>query len=226
MKDLKDAFHLSIPVLWAYWFLGITYGMLASSLGFSIWIPISMAMLVYSGSVEFIALTLLCGVFHPLSAVIMALTVGARHLFYGISMLDRWRGAHHLKPFLIFMMSDETFAINYSAGGSFRRQAWVSALDYIYWTTGGIAGYLLGSSLPDSMMKHLEGLDFVVTAMFVSIFMDDFLRHKHSHGSAWLGLGATAACLALFGSQVFILPTMAVILIVLYISYRRKEVKK
>ena len=93
MNIFRTAFRLTLPVLGSYWFMGVTYGLLAANLGYSIWIPIAMAMLVYSGSVEFIALTLLMSTFNPLSAFIMAFMVGARHLFYGISMLDRYSGA-------------------------------------------------------------------------------------------------------------------------------------
>lgn len=224
--DFKHAFQLSLPVLGAYWFLGITYGILAASMGYSIWVPLSMAIVIYSGSVEFIALTILCGTFNPLAAVVMALTVGARHLFYGISMLDRWRDAHRLKPLLIYLMTDETFAINYSQKGSFRQQLIVSILDYLYWITGGLMGFCLGANLPQNWMQQLKGLDFVVTAMFVAIFMDDYLRNRETHLSGWLGIGATLACLVLFGAQQFILPTMALILIVLYVFYKRKEANK
>lgn len=221
MEDLRNALKLSLPVLGAYWFLGITYGLLASKMGYPIWLPVSMAMIVYSGSVEFIALTILLGAFHPLASVAMALMVSARHLFYGISMLERYRGAGWRKPFLIYLLTDETFALNYANKGSFRKQLWVSILDYLYWISGGIMGYYLGATLGDVVTKHLEGLDFVVTAMFVAIFMDDFIRHPHDHGSAWLGLGAATACLVLFGASQFIIPTMLLILTVLFVKYRR-----
>lgn len=226
LSELKSAFKLTIPVLGAYWFLGMTYGLLAASLGYSIWVPLSMAMVVYSGSVEFVALTMLSGVFQPVASVIMAFTIGARHLFYGIAMLERWRGAGRLKPFLIYLMSDETFAVNYSQGGSFKRQLIVSVLDYVYWSTGALLGFCLGANLPQSFMLHLKGLDFVVTAMFVAIFMDDYMRHPATRHSGWLGVGATSVCLLLFGAQQFILPTMMLILTVLYIVYRRKEAGK
>lgn len=223
MEDLRNALKLSLPVLGAYWFLGITYGLLASKMGYSIWLPVSMAMIVYSGSVEFIALTMLLGAFHPLASVAMALMVSARHLFYGISMLERYRGAGWRKPFLIYLLTDETFALNYANKGSFRKQLWVSILDYLYWISGGIMGYYLGATLGDVVTKYLEGLDFVVTAMFVAIFMDDFIRHPHDHGSAWLGLGAATACLVLFGASQFIIPTMLLIPIVLFVKYRRAK---
>lgn len=223
MNDLKRAFRLSLPVLGAYWFLGISYGLLASQVGYPVWISLSMAMVVFSGSVEFIGLTILCGAFQPLAAVAMALMVGARHIFYGISMLERWRNAKWYKPFLIFWMSDETFAINYANGGSFLQQLWLSLLDYGYWITGGLMGYYLGSMLSDTMMQYLQGLDFVVTAMFVAIFMDDYVRNKTTHRSAWIGICAAGLCLMLFGASKFIIPTMVIILGVLYYTYRKEE---
>ncbi len=227
MTPFQTAFRLSLPVLGAYWFLGITYGLLAANMGYSIWIPISMAMLVYSGSVEFIALTLLLGAFNPVAAFVMAFMVGARHLFYGISMLDRYRGAGSKKPFLIYWLTDETFAINFSnqekmklSGKPFTCYLWVSVLDYLYWISGGIMGYLIGATLGDSLLKHLQGLDFVVTAMFVAIFMDDYVRNKATHLSSWLGITAAAICLYFFGPQQFIIPTMICILAALFINYK------
>lgn len=225
---LRTAFRLSIPVFGAYWFLGITYGLLAKEMGYDIWVPVLMAMVVYSGSVEFIALTILVGTFHPLSAMVMALTVGARHLFYGLSMLQRWRNAGRLKPFLIYWMSDETFAVNYAAGGSYKQQLYVSVLDYAYWISGGIMGYALGSMLGAEVMSYLKGLDFVVTAMFVAIFMDQAIKTgspiqklRSLPLSSWLGIGVTALCLIIFSSERFIIPTMASILLILYLYYKK-----
>lgn len=224
MKEFKNAIKLSLPVLGAYWFLGLTYGLLAANMGYPIWVSLSMALVVYSGSAEFIALTMFCSAFNPLAAVAMALMVGARHLFYGISMLDRYRGAGWKKPLLIFWLTDETFAVNYANGGSLNQQLWISFLDYAYWFTGGLMGYLIGSSMGTELMQYLEGLDFVVTAMFVAIFMDDFMRNKGAHMSAWLGIGAAGVCLMVFGARQFIVPTMISILVVLYIKYRKEGV--
>lgn len=223
MQDFKRAFRLSLPVLGAYWFLGVTYGLLAASMGYAVWYPMAMALVVFSGSVEFIALTMLLGAFHPLSALAMALMVGARHLFYGITLLDRWRGAGWRKPLLIFMMSDETFAVNYANGGSFQQQLWLSLLNYLYWVVGAVVGFALGTTAGDLLLSHLQGLQFVVTAMFVSIFMDDYLRRPEGRPAAWLGVGTAALCLWLFGSDRFIVPTMLAILTILYIRYRRDE---
>ncbi|MBQ4386425.1 MAG: AzlC family ABC transporter permease [Prevotella sp.] len=221
-ETLKRAFRLSLPVLSAYLFLGITYGLLASEMGLPMWVPVVMAMVVYSGSVEFLALTMLVSAFNPASAAAMALMVGARHVFYGISMLQRWRGAGWKKLPLIFWMSDETFAINFANGGSLSQQLWVSVLDWSYWVTGGIIGYLFGSYCGEAVTQYLQGLDFVVTAMFIAIFMDDFVSRRR-HLSAWIGFGASVICLWLFGASRFIVPTMGCILLALYIYYRKEE---
>ncbi len=222
MNDFRNAFRLSLPVLGAYWFLGASYGLLAASMGYPVWISLGMAMVVYSGSVEFIGLTILCGAYQPFAALAMALVVGARHIFYGISMLGRWRNAGWYKPFLIFWMSDETFAINYANGGSFCQQLWLSLLDYVYWISGGLMGYFLGAMLSDTVMQYLQGLEFVVTAMFVAIFMDDYVRNRKTHLSAWVGICTAVLCLLVFGASKFIIPTMVIILGVLYYTYRRE----
>lgn len=223
MHNFKFAFRLSLPVLGAYWFLGITYGLLSASMGYDIWVPIIMAMFIYSGSVEFIALTMLTGAFAPIGAAAMSLMVGARHLFYSISMLNKYRGAGWKKIFLVYWLTDETFAINYSIDTSHTRQLWVSFLDYIYWISGAIMGYLLGQTMGEKLIRNLEGLDFVVTAMFVAIFMDDYTRNKETHSSSWLGIISAVFCLHIFGANKFIVPTMFCILFALYMKYRREE---
>ncbi len=221
MKTFLTAFRLSLPVLGAYLFLGITYGMLAFNMDYPLWVPILMAMVVYSGSVEFLALTILAGRFAPIASVVVALTVGARHFFYAISMLGPWKHAGRLKPLLIYLMADEAFAINYANRGSFRQQFYVSILDYVYWVSGALVGYVAAAMLPATVMDSLQGLDFVLTAMFVAIFMDDFIKSPVTRRSGWLGIVVTAVAVALFGPQYFIVPTMATILLALYIAYRK-----
>ena len=232
MKVFAEAFRQSLPVLGAYWFLGITYGLLAVEMGYSLWIPVAMALAIYSGSVEFIALTLLLGTFQPVASFVMAFVVGARHLFYGITMLDRYRGAGWRKPLLIFWLTDETFALNYSAtdtetdkGRRYSRFLWVSLLDCLYWVSGTAIGFLLGHWTGDALLQHLQGLDFVVTAMFTAIFMDDYMRHKTTRLSAWLGIACSLLCLAAFGPDRFILPTMTAMLTALYLLYRHQQKK-
>jgi len=219
MSNFRIAFPLTLPVMAAYWFLGITYGLLAHTLGFSIWYPLSMAIFIFSGSAEFLALGMLLADFNPLSVAAMGLIVGARHLFYGISMLDIYKGAHWRKPFLIFMLTDETFAVNFNnRNQSHAVMLWVSALNYLYWITGGLMGYLFGSLIG----FDTRGLEFVVTAMFTTIFIDQFLKERQ-HLPAWIGIGSTALCLILVGSKYFIVPSMICILVLLTLMRKRLE---
>lgn len=214
-KALKAAFPYTVPICAGFLFLGMTYGILMSVNGFSFWYPMLMAMSIFSGSVEFVAVNVLLGTFHPVAAFTLALMIGARHLFYGLSMLDRFRGLGWKKPIIIFMMCDETFSIEYTAEvpadvdrGWF--MLWVSVLDYIYWVVGAVLGAVCGNLICFST----EGLEFVMTAMFVVIFTEQWLKDKN-HVPALVGLCVSGACLLIFGAEQFIIPSMMGILLIL-----------
>lgn len=218
-KTLKNAFLLSVPVMAGYWFLGITYGVLAHSMGFSIYYPLSMALFVYSGSMEFLALGMLLAKFNPVSAAVVALVVGARHLFYGLSMLDRYRGLGWRKPLMVFGLTDETFAVNYNAkNATANEMLLVTIFDYLYWVTGGVIGFFFGSLIT----VDIRGLDFVVTAMFATIFMDQFLKDRE-HRPAWIGIGCSALSLIVVGPQYFIIPSMLLIWVTLTLMRKRLD---
>ena len=167
------------------------------------------------GSVEFVAVNLLLGAFNPLQALAMTLMINARHLFYGISMLDRFRGMGLKKIYLIFGMCDETFSINYTAKipedvdrGWF--MFFVTLLNHFYWVFGATLGGIFGSLITFST----EGLDFVMTAMFVVIFLEQWLKEER-HTSSLLGIGISLLCLIAFGADNFIIPSMIAMLGVL-----------
>ncbi len=209
---LRAAFPYTIPILTGFLFLGVTYGVYMRSLGFSALYPIAMSLTVFAGSMEFVAGNLLLGAFDPLQALVLTLTINARHLFYGLSMLERYKGLGKIKPYLIFGLCDETFSVNCSAQipqgvdrGWF--YFFVTALDQIYWVTGASLGGLFGALLP----INTQGLDFVMTAMFVVIFLENWLK-EDDHISSLLGLGLSLLCLAVFGAEAFIIPSMAAIL--------------
>jgi len=209
---LRAAFPYTVPILTGFLFLGATYGVYMRSLGFSALYPIAMSLTIFAGSMEFVTGNLLLGAFDPLQALVLTLTINARHLFYGLSMLERYRGLGKLRPYLIFGLCDETFSVNCSIQvpqgidrGSF--YFFVTALDQLYWVTGATLGGLLGAMLP----VDVQGLDFVMTAMFVVIFLENWLKER-SHTSSLLGLGLALLCLTLFGPDGFILPSMAAIL--------------
>ena len=215
LRALRAAFPHTVPILTGFLFLGMTYGVYMASLGFSWIYPTLMALTIYAGSMEFVTANMLLGPFNPLQAFAMTLMVNARHLFYGLAMLDRFRGLGWKKLYLIFGMCDETFSVTCSVRapegvdeGWF--MTFVTLLDQLYWVLGAALGGLCGSLLT----LNTEGLDFVMTAMFVVIFLENWLKEEN-HTSSLLGLGLPLVCLVLFGAQNFILPSMAAILLAL-----------
>ena len=192
--------------------------------GFSFWYPMLMSLTIFAGSVEFVAVNMLLGAFNPLQALAMTLMVNARHLFYGVSMLDRYRNTGGFKPYLIFGMCDETFSINYTARiPEDVDRKWffffVTLLNHFYWFSGATLGGLFGSLIH----FNTEGLEFVMTAMFVVIFMEQWLKEKN-HTASLLGLGLSLLCLVAFGPENFIVPAMAAILCVL--TALKKQLEK
>ena len=190
-KAFRAAFPYTIPIFAGFWFLGLTYGIYMNVSGFSFWYPMIMSLTIFGGSLEFVAVSMLLAPYAPVQVFIMTLMIQARHLFYGISMLDKFKGLGWKKAYLIFGMCDETFSINYTAEipedvdrGWF--YFFVTLLNYFYWFSGATLGGLLGGLIK----LNMEGLDFVMTAMFVVIFMEQWLKESH-HWSEWVGLGAS-----------------------------------
>ena len=214
-KAFFAAFPHTIPIFAGFWFLGMTYGVYMNVSGFSFWYPMLMSLTIFAGSVEFVAVNLLLGAFNPLQALAMTLMINARHLFYGISMLDTYRGMGWKKLYLIFGMCDESFSINCSAEiPPDVDKSWfmffVTLLNHIYWVSGATLGGIFGSLLH----FNTEGLEFVMTAMFVVIFLEQWLKEK-KHLSSLLGLSLSLICLLAFGAENFIIPAMLAILGVL-----------
>jgi 4-azaleucine resistance transporter AzlC len=223
-KALKAAFPNTIPIFAGFWFLGMAYGIYMNVSGFSFVYPLVMSIVIFGGSLEFVAVEMLLSPFAPVQTLIMALLIQARHLFYGLSMLDKFKDMGWKKFYLIYGMCDETFSINYTAKipddvdkGWF--MFFVTLLNQIYWVTGATTGGLIGSLI------HFDtnGISFVMTAMFVVIFMEQWLKEKH-HISAYIGLGASLLCLIIFGADSFMIPTM--IMIVTLLAVFRKPLEK
>lgn len=211
-RALKAAFPFTIPIFAGFWFLGLAYGIYMNVSGFSFVYPMLMSMTIFGGSLEFIAVTMLLAPFAPVQTLILAVVIQARHLFYGISMLDKFKGLGWKRIYLIFGLCDETFSINYTAEipdgvdrGWF--MFFVTLLNQLYWVSGATIGGLAGSLLT----FNTEGLDFVMTAMFVVIFLNQWDKEQ-KHYTSFLGLGCAAVCLAVFGPDSFMLPTMGCIL--------------
>lgn len=217
LKALKAAFPNTIPIMAGFGFIGITYGIYMRASGFSFFYPIFMSMVIFGGSLEFVAVEMLLSPFAPISVFMMALLIQARHLFYGLSMLEKYKNMGLKKLYLIFGLCDESFSINYTASipedvdkGWF--MFWVTLLNQMYWVMGATIGALIGSLIK----FEIKGISFVMTAMFVVIFLDQWMKEK-IHISAFIGLGASLICLIIFGPDSFMLPTMIAILATLAI---------
>ena len=223
-KAFKAAFPHTIPIMTGFLFLGMTYGIYMNVSGFSFLYPMLMSMTIFAGSMEFVTINMLLGAFHPLEALTMTLMINARHLFYGISMLDKYKGTGLKKLYLIFGMCDESFSINYTADipkdvdkGQF--MTWVTLLNHSYWVLGATLGGIFGSFIH----FNTEGIEFVMTALFVVIFLEQWLKEKN-HVNAIAGLVLSVLCLVLFGRDNFIIPSMLGILGVL--TLLRKPLEK
>ncbi len=229
MKQIKAALRAAlpytIPVLTGYLVLGAAYGILMDSKGFSLfWIMIA-SIFVYAGSMQFVSVALLAAGFDPLGAFLMTLAVNARHIFYGISMLKEYRGTGRLKPYLIFSLTDETFSIVCSAKVPENiERRWfyflISLLNQLYWVAGSVIGGVLGS------MVHFNtgGIDFVLTALFVVILINQWHTAKN-HIPAVIGIVSAISCRLVFGASDFIIPAMAMILILVTVLKKPLERK-
>lgn len=221
-KAFKAALPYTIPICIGFLFLGMSYGFLMRSKGFSFVYPMFMSLFIFAGSMEFVTVNLLLSAFHPLYAFLLTLMVNARHLFYGISMLEKYKNTGWKKPYLIYGMCDESFSINCAVTppedvdkGWF--MFFVTLLNQIYWVSGATLGALLGYVI------HFDttGIEFVMTALFVVMFINQW-EETDNHQSALIGLVCSLICLFVFGSQNFIIPAMALIILCFTLNRKKK----
>ena len=216
--EFRRAFLDTVPVMTGYLFLGFGFGLLMQQKGFGILWSGAMSVFIYAGSMQYVAVNLLSSGASLLTTALTTLMVNARHLFYGISMVDAYRDTGKKKPYLIFALTDETYSLVAGKDVSPSYCLLVSALDQCYWVAGTLLGAAAGSLIP----VNLPGIEFVLTALFVTIFTEQWLSTR-DHKPALLGLGATALCLILFGKDVFLIPSMGLIAGVLVLMGRRKK---
>lgn len=226
-KAFKTVFLDTVPVLTGYLFLGAGFGiLLGEKTGLGIGWSLGMALFMLAGSGQYLAVSMIADHASIISAAIATFLVNARHIFYGISMIEPYKGIGKKKFYMIFSLTDETYSLvtqNEPPEGMSRRSYcfWVSLLDHAYWLVGCSLGSLLGSTLPISF----EGVEFVLTALFVTMFVEQWLTHKN-HLPAIIGVGSTILCLALFGKDIFLIPSMAMIAVLLTVTRktgRRKQ---
>ena len=218
-KKIKDAFFAAfpktIPILAGFLFLGIAYGIYMNQSGFKFYYPMFMSFIIFAGSVEFATVSWLLGSFDPVNIFFLTLMINARHLFYGLSMLEKYNIPGWKKLYLIYGMCDESFSINATVDvpndidkGLF--MFFVTMLNQIYWVAGATIGGIFGSFIP----FDTKGIEFVMTALFVVIFLENWLKEK-DHSASVIGLFISFICLMIFKGTNFIIPSMIIILSVL-----------
>lgn len=224
MKTLRRAFLASVPVMAGYIVLGTAYGILLADKGYSLVWGLTQSLLIFAGSMQFVGINLLAGGASLVSAAVMTLLVNARHLFYGFTMLEKYRNTGKMKPYLIFGLTDETFAlvVNDAPAGVDRNLYFflVTLFDQCWWVTGTLIGCLAGSA----MTFNTEGIDFAMTALFVVIFTEQLLQ-ADDYVPAVTGVAASLLSLLLFGPDRFLIPAMLAITAVLS-AYSLKSTKK
>jgi len=216
-KLLRTALLDTVPVMTGYVFLGFGFGILMQQRGFGVLWSAAMSLFIYAGSMQYVAVSLLTSGASLLTTALTTFVVNARHLFYGISMIDAYKNTGRKKPYLIFGLTDETYSlvsqIHVPEGISKNGYCfWVTVFDHLYWVTGTLLGALAGSLIP----INYEGVEFALTALFVTIFVEQWLSTK-KHGPAIVGVAATTASLVLFGKEVFLIPSMVIIAVCLTI---------
>ena len=218
-KKIKAAFFAAfpntIPIFAGFLFLGIAYGIYMNQSGFKFYYPMFMSFIIFAGSVEFATVSWLLGSFDPINIFFLTLMINARHLFYGLSILEKYNIPGWKKLYLIYGMCDESFSINATVDvpkdidkGLF--MFFVTMLNQIYWVAGATIGGIFGSFIP----FDTKGIEFVMTALFVVIFLENWLKEK-DHSASVIGLFISFICLTVFKGTNFIIPSMIIILSVL-----------
>ena len=211
----RKAFLASMPVMAGYVVLGIGFGILLRNAGYGLAWSAAMAVGIYAGSMQYVGINLLAGGAGVLATALTTVMVNARHLFYSISMIGRYRNAGKYKPYLIFALTDETYSLLCGGDTPDEEHAdlyrfLVSLFNHLYWITGCVLGSLLGAVIPFST----TGIEFSMTALFIASFTEQWIRTRE-HLPAVTGLCSTLACLLLFGPERFLIPAMLLITLVL-----------
>lgn len=222
-KVLKTAFIDTLPILAAYLILGMGFGVLMSDAGYPPYFVFLMSAFIFAGSMQFVAVSLLAAKVIPLTALLMTFLVNARHIFYGLSLLERYKDTGKVKPYLIFGLTDETYSLVCSQppvtnDNKTTYYFTVTLLNHLYWIAGGVIGSILGSVIP----FNSKGIEFSMTALFAVIFLEQWKQTK-DHAPALIGIVATAISRIVFGLDHFLIVAMALIAVALLLLLRRRK---
>lgn len=215
-KVFKPALAATLPVMAGYLILGFGFGIIIKANGYSTVLAAAMSIFIYAGSMQYVAIGLMTGGASLITTALTTLMVNIRHLFYGVSMLEKYQNTGKAKPYLIFALTDETYSLvcgelpGLAPEDRTSYELLVSLLNHLYWIVGSIAGAVAGSLI----RFNSQGIDFALTALFLTVFTDQWLTAK-KHGPALIGLGASVASLLIFGKDNFLIPAMLIIALTL-----------
>lgn len=210
-ERIRKAFKLTIPVLTGYICLGIGFGIILEAKGYGVLWAFCMGLFIYAGSMQYVAVDLISGGASLIATALTTLMVNARHLFYGISMIEKYKGTGKKKPYLMMSLTDETYSLIVSDNTNDKRLYFlISLFNHCYWVIGCTVGSVIGSVLN----FNTNGVEFVLTALFVTVFVEQWLTSKN-HISAIIGVLSSVLCLILFGRDYFLIPSMIVITLAL-----------
>lgn len=215
-RALKPAFLATLPVMTGYVVLGFGFGLVLDNAGGNVLLALAMSGFIYAGSMQYVAIDLLSGGASLISAALMTVMVNARHLFYGVSMLGKYRDMGAVKPYLIFALTDETYSLVCQEPlpvPQEQRRAYcllVSLFDHLWWVSGTLLGAVTGAVLH----INTEGVDFALTALFVTVMVEQWLTAE-DRVPAMVGMLASIVCLVAFGAADFLIPAMLAIALML-----------
>lgn len=222
----KYALKQSLPVMAGYLVLGMGFGILLKTKGYGVVWAFFMSLFIYAGSMQYVTINLLAGGATVLSAALVTLMVNARHLFYGISMIERYKNTGPYKPYLIFGLTDETYSLvcsgNVPEGVDEKKYFFLlTFLNQCYWIIGSVAGSLLGSLIT----FNTAGIEFSMTALFLVVFVEQWKSVKN-HINSVVGVVTSIICLLIFGSENFLIPTMIAIAMILTVLREKLPIQE
>lgn len=225
-QAFKKAFPYTIPVLTGYLFIGIAFGVMYAEKGYSVLWAILMSLLVYAGSGQYLAVNFFVPGVSFLQVIFLTFMVNVRHVFYGISLVERFNRFGKSRWYMIFGLTDETYSLLCTTKvpedvDEEKFLLAISLMDQSYWVLGSAIGAIMGSVLP----INSEGIDFAMTALFVVIFVEQWMERKNRAPEV-IGVGIAVVSLCIFGASNFVLPAMLSIVFVLLVARKRLEDKE
>lgn len=222
---VRRAFYKTVPIMAGYIVLGMGFGILLRNAGYGVLWALSMSLFIYAGSMQYVGVGLLTGGASVITTAITTIMVNCRHLFYGISMIEKYKNAGKYKPYMIFALTDETYSLlcdddDIGEDNNLYRFL-VSIFDHCYWVTGTLIGSLLGEVIPFST----RGIEFSMTALFIASFTEQWISSK-DHLPAVVGIVSTVLCLVFLGTDRFLIPAMFLITFVLTLLRKKEERKQ